>query len=99
VADQLRCESVKRTRKRSELDDDHGKDASTDSTFGPIPMGFRNLHRKANSELFGSGESNSPGQKYSGFALLSDNDIDNPLPNDHMDKQSPPPEPSNSRQQ
>jgi len=68
--------------------------------FEQIVKRLRNLHRKVNSELFGSEESDSLCPKYlfHGLALLSDDDIDNPLPNDHMDTQSPPPELSNSHQ-
>jgi len=43
--------------------------------FGPIAKPFRNLHYKVNFEIFGSKDSVSPGQKYSGhgngFAVLS----------------------------
>jgi len=90
VSDHLCCESLKRIRKRSKIYADYGKDTSTDSTFRLIVKRFR---RKVNSEVFGSEDSDSPGQKNSGhgngFAFLSDDHIDNPFP---------PPEPSNSLQ-
>lgn len=65
VANQLRCDSVERKRKRSKLDADYGNETSTDSTSTDpetIVRQFRDLRRKVNSELFGFEDSESPGQ-------------------------------------